>query len=133
MDCRYCKEPILEGQPTTSVTPYWHGPFRDISHKDCFQKGYAEEAFDCQVIDADCNDCKFFTAYPKEDPKYIGPRVKLPVISDFENPAEYDLAILDFRIRSRVRSGRCGKFDKDVVAKPNQCTGMSCFVHRKWK
>ena len=61
------------------MAPYWgpHSvdgvPVRFPVHKACKQQAMKDEAYECQVIDADCNDCRHFdrdTSYraPKETP-----------------------------------------------------------------
>lgn len=56
--CRYCDLPVApnDSAPTHA---YWHAtPF--VCHKSCKQEGERQEAYDCQCIDADCNDCGHF-------------------------------------------------------------------------
>lgn len=52
------------------VPVYWNNAIIDIEdgniilhrrvHKDCKSEQRAYEAFECQTIDADCNDCGYF-------------------------------------------------------------------------
>lgn len=57
--CRYCEKEI--GPQEADVTyPYWnfgHKPPSYPCHKACKVAGQREEAYQCQCIDADCNDC----------------------------------------------------------------------------
>lgn len=97
MLCRYCEKEIPTGEEV-STHSYWK-PFKYWSHNDCKKKGEASEAYECQKLDSDCNDCKFFE------------RGKL--------------------LRKGVYTGHCKKFDKEVKAFPNFCSGRECFKHRK--
>ena len=54
--CRYCDQPVADGVPVFS---YWNA-FRFMAHPACAKDGYRQEAYECQVIDADCNDCRHF-------------------------------------------------------------------------
>ena len=55
--CRGCGGKLEKGDFVIGQT-YWGGLWAG-SHAAC--KGWvAEEAYECQVIDADCNDCKHF-------------------------------------------------------------------------
>ena len=57
MTCRYCDKPIND--PGVKTLAYWGGnEYR--CHAECMVAGERQEAFDCQVIDADCNDCRHF-------------------------------------------------------------------------
>lgn len=56
MHCRYCDKPITEG---VNVFSYWSA-VRFQAHAACAVEGYRQEAYDCQVLDADCNDCRQF-------------------------------------------------------------------------
>ena len=59
--CRYCKEEL--GGNKIPTRTYWHGRknIKPYSHPECKAGGEAKEAYECQVIDADCNDCKHFS------------------------------------------------------------------------
>lgn len=60
MICRYCDKPVENGVTTHS---YWNAiPF--LCHAECKDAGYKQEAYECQVLDADCNDCKHFQRGP---------------------------------------------------------------------
>lgn len=63
--CKFCKQPECDD----TVAPYWQYDVateqgitkaKQRCHKACKQQGYANEAYECQKIDADCNDCAFF-------------------------------------------------------------------------
>lgn len=56
-ECRYCDQPL--GAEAVKTHSYW-GAFPFSSHPACKVEGYKKEAYECQVIDADCNDCLHF-------------------------------------------------------------------------
>ena len=56
MLCRYCDLPCLEEGYTFS---YWSA-LKFAAHKVCKNNGEAGEAYECQSVDRDCNDCVFF-------------------------------------------------------------------------
>lgn len=55
-NCRYCGEIPNKNIRTLS---YWKS-VHFISCPECKVDGEKQEAIDCQIIDADCNDCKHF-------------------------------------------------------------------------
>lgn len=55
-NCRYCKKEV-EIEEAIVTYSYWWPYSWYISHKDCKEKGYKEEAYECQKIDRACNDC----------------------------------------------------------------------------
>lgn len=56
--CRYCGK-IVEPEEKVTTLSYWMSiPF--TCHKRCKDQGEKEEAYECQLIDADCNNCKYF-------------------------------------------------------------------------
>jgi hypothetical protein len=56
--CRYCGREVPELDCVITHT-YWQA-MMDIAHAGCDAAGQEEEAFECQCIDADCNDCRHF-------------------------------------------------------------------------
>lgn len=56
--CRYCANRVAETDAVATHS-YWHGA-KFSSHKSCKASGEIAEAFECQMIDADCNDCRHF-------------------------------------------------------------------------
>lgn len=94
--CRYC------GKPGASVRTlaYWNQT-PDLCHAECKSPGEKQEAIDCQVLDADCNDCVHF-----QRGKIIG---GIP----------------------KAFSGHCLKFDRPTTAYPHFWTGRECFEHRR--
>lgn len=120
--CRFCDKSI-EPQELSFVNSYWggHGSFiksfehsgKTINvaaetkypcHRSCKREGLRRQAYDCQCIDADCNDCKYF---------------------------ERDGDDLSLSPKSPVFTGLCLKFSKPTRACPQLCTMHSCFEHRR--
>lgn len=62
--CRYCKQHI-NPEDYAITYGYWH-PFWFSSHISCKSEGYKQEAFECQTLDADCNDCVCFVREKSE-------------------------------------------------------------------
>ena len=56
--CRKCNKHV-EKEDFSIGYAYWNAVWYNY-HKDCRQEGMKQEAFDCQKIDADCNDCAYF-------------------------------------------------------------------------
>lgn len=56
--CRYCEKKV-SAEDLDYCYSYWLGN-KYICHKNCKIEGQKLEAFDCQIIDSDCNDCHFF-------------------------------------------------------------------------
>lgn len=63
--CRFCKDSGCD----SFVAPYWQFDIitrqgiakpKNRCHKSCKADGVKAEAYECQKIDADCNDCKHF-------------------------------------------------------------------------
>ena len=106
--CYYCKE-ITTKDNRIVAFGYWNG-FRMWSHKECEKEGYKKVAYECQSIDSDCNDCKYF-----KRTIMMGKGVwKGQCINEKRNPQEH------------------AKLKEDkVLAYPNFCSGHICFVHRK--
>lgn len=94
--CRYCGKPGA----TIKTLAYWNQT-PDICHPECKAAGERQEAIDCQVIDADCNDCIHF-----QRGQIIG---GIP----------------------KAITGHCGKFNKPTMAYPHFWTGRECFEHRR--
>lgn len=99
--CRYCRKPGTDDV----CFSYWKA-FRYPCHKLCKKEGARKEAYDCQLIDADCNDCKNFKR--GESKQIQGTSVKW-----FE--------------------GDCSKFNRPTKAFANHASSHACFEHRKEK
>lgn len=110
--CRYCDCTVQEAEAVITFS-YWHGnPF--ICHRECKDAGMKQEAFDCQSIDSDCNDCKHFRR---------GELIK----RDF-----WDCGLGRMvSVNTEVWTGHCLKFDRETRAYPMKWTGRACFEHRR--
>lgn len=111
--CRYCHERIFYGAVNTSS--YW-GRFPYKSHVQCLKRGYEREAYLCQKIDCDCNDCRYFI-------RDTGRKVR-----------GGSGAVWSGRCCLPTRPDSPHLFLKNwpvVEARPNFCSMMPCFVHRK--
>lgn len=116
--CRYCDKPVLTESEAAITHSYWQGlPF--ICHKACKDAGGKQEAFDCQVIDADCNDCRH----------YKRGKLASRVVSLLRRT---DGTTVEVSHQPNIFiGGRCLKFDKPTVAQPNKWSGLECFEHRR--
>lgn len=116
MTCRYCGKEI-EGASATTFA-YWSAtPFP--CHPACKESGEKQEALDCQIIDADCNDCRHYK------------RGKLAgsIVSNVTRP---DGTVVEIGHKPNIFiGGTCLKFNKPTVAQPNKWTGHECFEHRR--
>jgi len=122
-DFTHRKEPVCCGKKIEKddfdvAIGYWSPDFRPV-HKGCKKRWEQEEAYACQKIDANCNDCKFFKRdisakivdVPKEYQDNIKHKFLFPPIQGYK--------------------GKCEKFNVDVYANAKVATGMDCFIHRK--
>lgn len=115
MNCRYCNLPV---ESPVKTLAYWNQT-PDVCHAECKAAGERQEAFDCQTIDADCNDC-FHYQRGKLAPK-LESRLKKPDGTKVLVTHQPNIFI----------GGRCLKFDKPVNAQPNKWSGLECFEHRR--
>lgn len=115
--CRYCDLHVSDSDSVVTHS-YWQGlPF--VCHKDCKEAGVKQEAFDCQVVDADCNDCAHYK------------RGKLAplVVSRLKRR---DGKVVEVKHQPNFFiGGHCLKFDRPTVAQPNKWSGLECFEHRR--
>ncbi len=112
--CRYCSKEIEKDQELVTFS-YWQG-VKFFCHKECKTNGEKQESFDCQNIDADCNDCKFFKR---------GELIKKWLSSIIDGKP----GLIHFN--TEVFNGHCLKFDKITIAQPKKCTMKECFEHRR--
>ena len=115
--CRYCRKSVSEDQVTITQS-YWSSIWQ-VSHKSCDQQGRKDEAYECQILDADCNDCKHF----KRGPRYLyhGDKTKT------EEGYEYTKILVAYDIFH----GECLRFNKITTAFVNMASGHECFEHRR--
>ena len=57
--CRYCQNTCPDFYNRKVTKSYWNSVW-SISHIPCRENGEKEEAYECQKIDSDCNDCFYF-------------------------------------------------------------------------
>jgi len=115
--CRYCAKPIAVNEVVETVA-YWNAT-PDVCHRACKDAGVKQEAYNCQVIDADCNDCRHYQRGK------LAPRV----ISHLKKP---DGTTAEVSHQPNIfLGGQCLKFNKAVVAQPNKWSGLECFEHRR--
>lgn len=110
-NCRHCKEKVTEDEFDIHVgywTPIWYPV-----HKNCAKACRAEEAYECQKIDAGCNDCKFFQR------------------NTVQSETKADTAVNQFFPRINTIPGYCTRNNFQVEATPVSYQGMPCFEHRK--
>lgn len=114
-NCRYCGQPIEAADLSTTYS-YWGG-FQFACHRKCKDAGIKSEAYDCQVIDADCNDCKHFKRGSIVPHK---PEVQAAIDSG-QCP----------NFSTEIWNGHCLKFDRPTRAFPKKWSGLGCFEHRR--
>lgn len=61
--CRGCDEAV-DADSFDFWTTYWRANMA-ACHKSCKVEGMRAEAYECQCVDADCNDCRHFERDPK--------------------------------------------------------------------
>ena len=116
MTCRYCDQPVESNAIVTHS--YWLGA-KHWCHATCKVEGEKAEAMECQIIDADCNDCRHFKRGSILPHK---PHIQA-AIDRGECP----------NFSTEVWTGHCLKFDRPTFAHPKKWMGLSCFEHRRSK
>lgn len=114
MKCRYCQHSITP-EELAQTNAYWGG-MPDVCHKACKVEGVKREAFDCQMIDADCNDCLHFQR---------GYDVQRWLSCMEDKKPSFRL------VNMGINVGLCRRFVKVTEAYPNKWTGRECFEHRR--
>lgn len=112
--CRYCNLVVIQADACI-YSAYWTPHTKYIVHKNCINELTKIEAYECQKIDRDCNDCFYFDR--KIDTHSI------------ETSIEIQFTLLFPKINST--KGVCNKYKSLTFAYPNTCTLMPCFIHRK--
>lgn len=115
--CRYCHQPVTETESVPTFSYWWSLEF--LCHKACKEAGEKQEAFDCQIIDADCNDCRHYKR-GKLAPKVVS-KLKTPDNRWVEVTHQPNIII----------GGHCLKFSRPTIAQPNKWSGLECFEHRR--
>lgn len=122
--CMFCKGK-LDGNKVP-VFSYWQ-PFKHYSHPECLKQGEQEEAYKCQKIDADCNDCGYFQRLKKIDKGIFKGKCLNP---DGQQLGSRWALGGTFGI-PRLTDKKIDLKDDEVAAFPNFATGRPCFVHRQ--
>lgn len=117
MMCRYCDQPLAASEAVKTYG-YWSGGLYWV-HAACKVPGEQQEAYDCQLIDADCNDCRYFVRDRMESKWIWQGRCTNPN----RNP-RWD------RLFQRVPRLLIDQHDK-VYAYPKFFSGHPCFLHRR--
>lgn len=114
--CRRCDK-LLDEQHFVIGHTYWKHLYQPFCSEKCREKTEAEDAYSCQCIDADCNDCKHFKREGTFDKDLMQDKKKtknlFPRIGGFK--------------------GTCLKYNVPAKAFPMTATGWACFEHRKSK
>jgi hypothetical protein len=106
--CRYCEQAVAPDEAVPTVS-YWKAvPF--VAHPACRVAGYKREAYECQCLDADCNDCTFFTRS-----RMVGKEIWIGRCAN----------------AARQPQGHAKLDGESVHAFPNFSSGHPCFVHRR--
>lgn len=114
MICRYCNLEIEFGKEVKTFAYWWQNT--SVCHSECKIEGEKQEALECQIIDADCNDCKHFKR---------GYDVKRWLSCVVNKKSSFVLENIGVNI------GHCLKFNRVTEAFPKMSTGRECFEHRK--
>jgi len=107
--CRYCGEHVEEGSALIASS-YWvpGGAFWQVCHAGCQKEGSRSEAYECQCVDADCNDCTYLTRGERHG--------KGAWVGTCGNAAREPRYLLP---------------DGRILAHSQLATGHPCFVHRR--
>lgn len=107
--CRYCQKRIWF--KAVKARSYWEKGTRQLSHARCLVTGFERECIECQKLDADCNDCRYFKA--ERNRKHI----RYGICMRPKRPEGF---------RDSIHAGW-----PHVIARPGSATLMPCFHHRK--
>lgn len=107
--CRACSA-IITSRDFAVLHTYWQAMWAPC-HAGCREAGMKAEAYECQCIDADCNDCRHFQ-------RNVTPNPDMPPNQQLFPPI------------GGVR-GNCLKFGHTVIANPKHASCNSCFEHRR--
>lgn len=111
--CRRCGEKISPNDFEITFS-YWITMWHP-AHKDCAEIETKDNAHICQVIDASCNDCKFF-------------KRKNEIILTLKNAK-----LQNVQFKTGSFAGHCLKFNRPTIGRANRCENYPCFEHRKGK
>lgn len=125
--CRNCNKEILPDDFCTAAS-YWNNGFFGSTvyacHKWCVEEQKLYEAYECQNIDRNCNDCAFFNRGEKKEMVTYKHHEVIKSV-DVKNTPLYAIGnIAKFH-------GFCDKHKIGVFAHPQFATGYECFIHRR--
>jgi hypothetical protein len=137
--CGQCDKTITE-EDFDYFAAYWTPHIWRPTHKHCKEAYKSEEVWDCQTLDANCNDCKHFKrgknkSVLTEEHAFLG----VDIWTHKKEEEIYgDVWHNQFHAKRRAKigdevgfNGFCEKKKISVMAHPNFATGYSCFEHRK--
>lgn len=113
--CCYCDKELSE-ENFFIITSYWNPIWKPCCSENCAIEGYKIEEINCQEIDANCNECKYF------ERKGFSENT-LPQTHNIIQPIGCYIGI--------CRNKKSKYYNKFVGANRNTFQGMSCFVNRK--
>jgi hypothetical protein len=121
--CRYCDKQYKDGDDIQVTYPYYKQTGRTFvysCHKSCFQSGSKGEAYECQAIDTNCNDCGFF----KRGEKSSADDIVTSSFLLFQSTKGFD---------GSCSNPKSKAFNMNVRGESNACQpwNSDCFVHRK--
>lgn len=110
--CCYCDKNLKE---IFIVTSYWTPMWKPCCSEKCANEGYKKEEYECQCIDANCNECKFF---------------KREGYSENLRPQIHGIIQHIGCYIGTCLNKKSKYFNKKVGANRNLYQGMKCFVNR---
>lgn len=103
----------IEGS-VVSARAYWTS-CDQMAHPECLDAGFKQEAYECQKLDADCNDCMYFHA------NVNGRDIRRGTCGRGAKHPDLPVQAIDALVGGWP----------NVVARPVFCSGYPCFVHRR--
>lgn len=113
--CCHCGKKLKE---VFIITSYWTPMWKPCCSEKCANEGYKKEEFECQKIDANCNECKFF---------------KRECFDENTKPQTHNLFQPIGCYVGTCLNKKSKYFNKKIGANRNLYQGMECFVHRNQK
>jgi len=107
-ECRHCKKRVLEEDFDIAIG-YWYPNCWYICHKECVKEQRVGEAYECQKLDRNCNDCAFMVRDKVRQEKW--------------NPNPGGI--------NKILYGKCTNYDKDISFIANTSSICDGFAHRK--
>jgi hypothetical protein len=141
-NCCNCKNKLTEESISYYAT-YWTPNLWKSVCKGCREETIKSEQIACQIIDANCNECKFFKrgeSKGKLTEDHLFLKVKFGIAHEEKREwqegdklIQKNLPILrEAVIGDEVKfNGFCEKKNIQTQATSNICSGYDCFEHRK--